>query len=225
MSALNVSIDESWKAVLKDEFAKPYFPKIKKAIQASKSQGKTVYPPGPEIFNAFNLTPFDQVRVVILGQDPYHGEGQAMGLCFSVKRGIKVPRSLKRIYKEMNNDVGLTIPDHGDLSYWTTQGVFMPNAILTVEAGAAASHAKIGWHLFTDAVIKAISDHKEGVCFMLWGGFAKGKAKLIDRDKHHIFESAHPSPLAGNAFFDNHHFSGVNKILETRGERPIDWQV
>lgn len=225
MNASDVPMHDSWKEVLKDEFEKPYFPLINQAILKSRSQGKTVYPPSNEIFNAFNYTPFDQVRVVILGQDPYHGPGQAMGLCFSVKIGVKIPRSLNRIYKEIHADVGCTIPDHGDLSAWAHQGVFMPNAILTVEASTPASHAKIGWHHFTDAVMQSISDHKEGVCFMLWGGFAKSKKKFIDETKHHIFESAHPSPLAGNAFFGNHHFSGVNEILKERGGKEIDWQI
>ncbi|MFT4534236.1 MAG: uracil-DNA glycosylase [Saprospiraceae bacterium] len=222
---MQVNIEASWKGVLKEEFSKPYFPMIKAGILKSISEGKVVYPPGNEIFNAFNLTPFNKVKVVILGQDPYHGPGQAMGLCFSVKPSIKPPRSLNRIYKELQADVGCIIPSHGDLSSWAKQGVFMPNAILTVEAGNPASHSKIGWHHFTDAVIQAISDQKEGICFMLWGGFAKGKKKFIDTTKHHVFESAHPSPLAGNAFFGNHHFSGVNEVLEGRGEEPIDWQV
>jgi uracil-DNA glycosylase len=222
---MNVNIESSWGEVLKEEFSKPYFPKIKEGILKSKAEGKVVYPPGNEIFNAFSLTPFDQVKVVILGQDPYHGHGQAMGLCFSVKPGIKPPRSLNRIYKELQADVGCTIPNHGDLSSWARQGVFMPNAILTVEAGNPASHSKIGWHHFTDAVIQAISDHKEGICFMLWGGFAKGKKKFIDTTKHHIFESAHPSPLAGNAFFGNHHFSGVNEILISQRKSPIIWDL
>jgi len=221
----NVDIEASWKVVLKDEFDKPYFKDIKQGILASRSQNKTVYPPGPEIFAAFNFTPFDKVKVVILGQDPYHGKGQAMGLCFSVKKGVKVPRSLNRIYKELQADIGIKIPNHGDLSKWAYQGVFMPNAILTVEEGNPASHSKIGWHYFTDAVIETISKKREGVCFLLWGNFAKSKKKLIDISKHHVFESAHPSPLAGNAFFGNHHFSNVNKILSDRGEVPIDWQI
>ena len=222
---MNVDIDSSWKEVLKEEFSKPYFPKINEGLLKCKTEGKTLYPPRDEIFNAFNLTPFDKVKVVILGQDPYHGPGQAMGLCFSVKPGVKPPRSLNRIYKELQADVGCTIPNHGDLSSWARQGVFMPNAILTVESGNPASHSKIGWHHFTDAVIQAISNHKEGVCFILWGVFAKGKKKFIDVTKHHVFESAHPSPLAGNAFFGNHHFSGVNEVLVSQGEASIDWQV
>jgi uracil-DNA glycosylase len=220
-----VQIESSWKEVLKEEFDKPYFKEIRQGILASKANNKLVYPPSDEIFAAFNYTPFDAVRAVILGQDPYHGKDQAMGLCFSVRKGVKVPRSLARIYKELQADVGIDIPVHGDLVKWARQGVFMPNAILTVEEGNPASHSKIGWHLFTDAVIKSISRHKEGVCFLLWGNFARSKKTLIDTDKHHVFESAHPSPLAGNSFFGNHHFSKVNQILTDRGEVPIDWQI
>lgn len=225
MSNSKIKIEASWKAVLKDEFEKPYFKTIKDGIVASRAQNKVVYPPSSEIFAAFDYTPFDKVKVVILGQDPYHGHGQAMGLCFSVKKNVKIPRSLTRIYKEIQADVGCTIPSHGDLVKWAQQGVFMPNAILTVEDGNPASHSKIGWHYFTDAIIETISKEKEGVCFLLWGNFAKSKKKLIDVSKHHVFESAHPSPLAGNAFFGNHHFSGVNEVLSSRGESPIDWQI
>lgn len=225
MNSDKVKIESSWKKVLKPEFEKEYFKGIKQGILQSRANKKNVFPPGPEIFAAFNYTPFDKVKVVILGQDPYHGKGQAMGLCFSVKRGVAIPRSLVRIYKELQSDVGTTIPNHGDLKKWAEQGVFMPNAILTVEEGRPASHSKIGWHHFTDAVIETISREKEGVCFLLWGNFAKSKKKLIDTNRHHVFESAHPSPLAGNAFFGNHHFSGVNNILKNRGETPIDWQI
>lgn len=225
MNTSNVKIEASWKKVLIHEFEKSYFKQIKEGILASRAKKIRVFPPGPEIFAAFDFTPFDKVKVVILGQDPYHGFGQAMGLCFSVKTGVAIPRSLTRIYKEVQSDVGCTIPNHGNLEKWARQGVFMPNAILTVEEGNPASHSKIGWHFFTDAVIETISKHKEGVCFLLWGNFAKSKKKLIDTSKHHIFESAHPSPLAGNAFFGNHHFSGVNRILKQRGEAPIDWQI
>lgn len=225
MSNSKVKIEPSWLEVLKDEFEKPYFQTIKDGIRASRANNRIVYPPSNEIFAAFDFTPFEKVRVVILGQDPYHGAGQAMGLCFSVKKGIQIPRSLNRIYKEIQEDVGATLPYHGDLRKWANQGVFMPNAILTVEAGNPASHSKIGWHFFTDAVIETISRKKEGICFLLWGNFAKSKKKLIDVTKHHVFESPHPSPLAGNGFFGNHHFSGVNEILKSRGELPIDWQI
>ena len=225
MSNSKVKIEAGWKSVLEEEFDKPYFKNIREGILASRARKRYVYPPSSEIFAAFDYTPFDKVKVVILGQDPYHGEGQAMGLCFSVRNDVKIPRSLSRIYKEIKDDVGCSIPNHGLLVKWAQQGVFMPNAILTVEAGNPASHSKIGWHFFTDAVIEIISREKHGVCFMLWGNFAKSKKKLIDLSKHHVFESAHPSPLAGNAFFGNHHFSGVNKILENRGETPIDWQI
>ncbi|MDF1695982.1 MAG: uracil-DNA glycosylase [Saprospiraceae bacterium] len=225
MSNSKVKIEASWKAALGDEFNKPYFNDIRQGILSSKSKKRNVFPPSNEIFAAFEFTPFTEVRVVILGQDPYHGIGQAMGLCFSVKPDIKIPRSLTRIYKEIQNDVGCSIPNHGNLEKWARQGVFMPNAILTVEEGNPASHSKIGWQYFTDAVISTISQKKVGVCFLLWGNFAKSKKKLIDTSKHHIFESAHPSPLAGNAFFGNNHFSGVNRVLLERGEQPIDWQI
>lgn len=225
MKTNSIILHDSWKTVLAGEFEKPYFLEIQKEIEASKANDKNVFPPESQIFNAFNYTPFDQVKVVVLGQDPYHRPGQAMGLCFSVNKGITIPRSLKRIYREIENDLGFPIPEHGDLSHWARQGVFMPNAILTVEEGSPTSHAKIGWAAFTDKVIQTISDQKEGVCFLLWGGFAKSKKKFIDTNKHHVFESAHPSPLAGNAFFGNHHFSKVNHILEQRGDQPIDWSV
>ena len=225
MSNSRVRIDPSWKEVLGNEFEKPYFKTIKEGILASRAQNKVVFPPSDEIFAAFDYTPFDKVKVVILGQDPYPGRGQAMGLCFSVKKGIKIPRSLNRIYREIQDDIGCSIPNHGNLEKWARQGVFMPNAILTVEEGRPASHSKIGWHLFTDSVISTISEKKEGVCFLLWGNFAKSKKKLINLEKHFVFESAHPSPLAGNAFFGNHHFSQVNEVLVQRGEQPIDWQI
>jgi uracil-DNA glycosylase len=226
MKVSNVQIEESWKAILEAEFQQPYFAAIKQFLVNEKESGKVIYPPGPLIFNAFNATPFDKVKVVVLGQDPYHNPGQAMGLSFSVPRTQKVPASLRNVYKELAANIdGFQIPTHGDLSNWSTQGVFMLNAMLTVEHKKAGSHKKIGWQKFTDAVIKKLSDEKEGLIFMLWGNFAKGKKAFIDTEKHHILESAHPSPLAGNAFLNNNHFGKANEILTSQGKEPIDWQV
>ena len=222
---MSVKIHDSWKVALKEEFDKPYFRGIKSFLVDEKKAGKSIYPPGSLIFKAFDSTPFDEVKVVILGQDPYHNPGQAMGLSFSVPQGVRVPPSLKNIYKEMNQDVGTTIPDHGDLTSWTQQGVLLLNAMLTVEHKKAGSHKKIGWQVFTNAVIKTISDKKEGVIFLLWGNFAKGKKELIDEMKHYVLESAHPSPLAGGAFFGNHHFSKTNELLKEQGKTEIDWQI
>lgn len=221
----NVKIEPSWKAALAEEFEKPYFAEIKEFLVQEKKAGKTIFPPGPLIFNAFNHTSFDQVKVVILGQDPYHNPGEAMGLSFSVPKGVRVPPSLVNIYKEINRDLGLPIPRHGDLTHWADQGVLMLNAMLTVEGGKPASHQKIGWQMFTDAVIKKISDEKTGVVFLLWGKFAQGKKMLIDQSKHTVLESAHPSPLAGNAFQGCGHFSRSNELLQKQGLSPIDWQL
>ena len=220
-----VRIEPSWKAQLAEEFSKPYFAQIKQFLAAAKADGKTIYPPGPLIFNAFEQTPFEKVRVVILGQDPYHGPGQAMGLCFSVPKHIPVPASLKNIYKELHRDVGFRIPDHGDLTSWTHQGVFLLNAILTVEKNQAGSHSKIGWQLFTDAVIRKISNARTGIIFLLWGNYARSKKELIDTSKHIVLEAAHPSPLARDAFSGCGHFSKVNTILQSRGETPINWTI
>ena len=201
MAKVDVKIEASWKDLLNVEFEKPYFEQIVNELKSEKKAGKVIYPPGSLIFNAFNHTPVDKVRVVIIGQDPYHGPGEAMGLSFSVPRGLRVPPSLKNIYKELHTDIGFEIPNHGDLTKWADQGVFMLNAILTVEHKKAGSHRKIGWHLFTDAVIEQLSKHKSGLVFLLWGNFAKSKRALIDETKHHILEAAHPSPLAGGKFF------------------------
>lgn len=221
-----VRIEASWKAALRDEFAAPYFLEIKKALLQAKADGKTVYPPNRLLFNAFQRTPFDRVRVVILGQDPYHQPGQAMGLSFSVPVGVKVPPSLNNIYKELaRTEPGFVRPSHGDLSAWTDQGVLLLNAALTVEAGKAGSHSKIGWIPFTDAVIRRLSEGREGLIFLLWGNFAKEKAKLIDGQRHHILTAVHPSPLAGGGFVGCDHFHQVNEILRARGETPINWQV
>lgn len=221
----NVQIEESWKKVLADEFNQPYFAAIKTFLVNEKKAGKTIYPPGPLIFNAFNKTPFDAVKVVILGQDPYHNPGEAMGLCFSVPKGVRTPPSLVNIYKEINAELGLPIPNHGDLTYWAEQGVLLLNAILTVEARQPASHQKIGWQTFTDAVIRHISNEKEGVVFLLWGNFAKSKKTLIDQTKHYVLEAAHPSPLAGDAFMGCGHFAHTNEILEKQGKTPVNWRV
>lgn len=220
----NVKIEQSWKDILKDEFVSPYFLKIKQNLINSKRQA-TVYPPSNLIFNAFNLTPFNQVKVVILGQDPYHGFGQAMGLSFSVPNGIQIPPSLKNIYKEIYDDLGIVEPNHGNLTYWAKQGVFLLNASLTVEASKANSHANFGWHDFTDAVIKNISDKKSEIVFLLWGNFAKNKAGLIDLNKHFVLSAPHPSPLARGGFFGCKHFSKTNNILLNLGKKAIDWDL
>ncbi|MCB0603011.1 MAG: uracil-DNA glycosylase, partial [Saprospiraceae bacterium] len=225
MPEQGIQIEESWKRKLAEEFAKPYFKGIKQFLQEQKQQGITVYPPGPLIFNAFNTTPFDRVKVVVIGQDPYHGPGQAMGLSFSVPRGIAIPASLRNIYKELQNSLGFVPPNHGDLTYWAEQGVFMLNAILTVAAGQPGSHKNIGWQEFTNAVIQKLSDDRSGLVFLLWGRFARSKIELIDEMKHYVLESAHPSPLAGNAFLGNGHFAKTNEILEKQGLKPIDWQL
>lgn len=220
---MEVKIENSWKEVLKDEFQKDYFIGLTEFIRSEISSGKTVYPKGSMIFNAFNSTPLDKVKVVILGQDPYHGPGQAHGLSFSVPPGIKFPPSLSNIFKELHSDLGIITPADGCLDRWASQGVFLLNAVLTVRAGEAASHSKIGWTEFTDCVIKTISDKNEGVVFLLWGNYAKGKRDLIDSSRHFILEAAHPSPLAGGAFFGCRHFSKTNDILRNSGKEPINW--
>lgn len=221
---MDVKIHESWKDVLREEFDKPYFRNLVDFLHKEKSEGKVIYPPGPKIFRAFDLTPFDQVRVVILGQDPYHGPGQAEGLSFSVPHGIKLPPSLQNIYKEIESDTGIsTAGRDGSLIHWAEQGVFLLNAVLTVRASEPTSHSKIGWTNFTDAVIKALSDHKEGVIFLLWGNYARSKRDLIDHSRHHVLEAAHPSPLARGAFFGCRHFSQANNILINKKQNPIKW--
>jgi uracil-DNA glycosylase len=223
---MDVKIDPSWKEVLKDEFAKAYFPQIPLHIKTEKAQGKTIYPPGSVIFNAFNTTPFDKVKVVILGQDPYHGAGQAHGLCFSVQYGVPPPPSLMNIFKELRDDIGIDIPNHGNLTHWAEQGVFLLNASLTVRAGEPMSHSKIGWAQFTDTVIKTISEKKKNVVFLLWGKFAQEKRILIDESKHLILRSVHPSPLSAyGGFFGCKHFSKTNAFLVSKGLDPIDWSL
>lgn len=204
---MNVTIEPSWKEVLKDEFKKPYFQQIVDHLKTEREQGKTIYPPGSLIFHAFDATPFDQVKVVILGQDPYHGLRQAHGLSFSVQKGIPPPPSLINIFKELKDDVGVPVPQHGYLEKWAQQGVLLLNASLTVRAGEPMSHSKIGWHHFTDAAIKKVSERRGHVVFILWGKFAQEKKALIDIDKHLILASAHPSPLSAKAGFFGNHFS------------------
>lgn len=221
---MNVQIEPGWKDVLQTEFARPYFQQVAGYLKIEKAQGKIIYPPGSLIFNAFDKTPFDKVKVVILGQDPYHGAGQAHGLCFSVQNGVPPPPSLVNIYKELNSDLGIPIPTTGNLTKWASQGVFLLNASLTVRAGEPMSHAKIGWANFTDAVIRTISVKKEGVVFLLWGKFAQDKQVLIDETRHHVLKAAHPSPLsAHNGFFGCRHFSKTNNFLVKQGLDPIDW--
>lgn len=223
---MDVKIEPGWKELLKDEFNKPYFQQIVLHLKTEKNQGKIIYPPGPLIFNAFDTTPIDKVKVVILGQDPYHGPNQAHGLCFSVQNGIPPPPSLVNIYKELHEDVGLHIPNHGNLTAWAKQGVFLLNASLTVRAGEPMSHAKIGWADFTNTVIQRISNAKQHVVFMLWGKFAQDKRTLIDESKHLILRAAHPSPLsAHNGFFGCKHFSKANQYLVSKGIGPINWQL
>lgn len=223
---MDVKIEDSWKQALKDEFSKPYFQQIPVHLKMEKSQGKTIYPPGSLIFNAFNTTPLDKVKVVILGQDPYHGPRQAHGLCFSVQNGVPPPPSLINIFKELQEDIGIRIPDHGNLTHWAEQGVFLLNASLTVRASEPMSHSKIGWAAFTDTVIKRISDIKKHVVFLLWGKFAQEKGALIDQSKHLILRAAHPSPLSAHAgFFGCKHFSKANAWLMSKGIDPVDWQL
>jgi uracil-DNA glycosylase len=217
-------IHESWMALLSEEFKSSYFADLKQFLITEKQLYK-VYPPGPEIFAAFNLTPFGKVKVVIIGQDPYHGPGQANGLCFSVGPKVKQPPSLKNIFKELNTDLGIPMPYSGDLSPWAKQGVLLLNATLTVRANTPGSHQKKGWEVFTDAVIKTISDQKKGIVFLLWGNFAQTKESLIDQNKHFVLKAAHPSPLARGAFFGCKHFSKTNRILEHQGQKAIDWRI
>ena len=220
---MEVRIDPSWKERLQTEFDKPYFRSLTDFVREEYSRG-TVYPPGKLIFNAFDLCPFDKVKVVIIGQDPYHEPGQAHGLCFSVNDGIPFPPSLRNIFKERSDDLGKPVPVSGDLSRWARQGVLLLNATLTVRAGMAGSHQGRGWEEFTDAVIRELNAGRDGLVFILWGSYAKKKGTMIDRSRHLVLCSAHPSPLSAyNGFFGNHHFSQANDWLVAHGENPIDW--
>ena len=222
---MDVRIEQSWKEALKGEFDKPYFVSLVRFLRQEKASGARIFPPGSQIFRAFDLTPVDRLKVVILGQDPYHGEGQAHGLSFSVPDGVPAPPSLKNIFKEIETDLGVKMSGHPNLENWARQGVLLLNAVLTVRCGEAASHSKIGWQEFTDAVIKYISDNCEGVVFMLWGNFARSKSGLIDQSKHCVLEAAHPSPLARGAFFGSRHFSQANAYLTSTSRAPIDWKL
>ena len=222
---MDVKIEQSWKDALAGEFEKPYFASLVRFLHKEKEEGRRIYPPGSQIFKAFELTPVDSVKVVILGQDPYHGPGQAMGLSFSVPADMPAPPSLKNIFKEIHDDLGIQMSGYPDLEKWARQGVLLLNAVLTVRAGSPASHSSIGWTEFTDAVIKYIADHCSGVVFLLWGNFARSKKALIDTTRHHVLEAAHPSPLARGAFFGCRHFSKTNEILIKEGKTPIDWQL
>ena len=222
---MDVKIENSWKNALAGEFEKPYFASLVRFLHQEKAAGKVIYPPGGEIFRAFDLTPVDQVKVVILGQDPYHGPGQAMGLSFSVRDGIPAPPSLKNIFKEIEDDMGVRMSGSTNLEKWARQGVLMLNSVLTVQAGIPTSHGNIGWQEFTDAVIKYLSANRSGIVFLLWGRYAADKASLIDSTKHHVLIAAHPSPLARGAFFGCKHFSKTNSILAAEGKEPIDWQL
>lgn len=224
-TTINPVIEESWKQVLSSEFNKDYFYNLKNFLVEERSKYR-IFPPGSQIFNAFNHTPFQLVKVVILGQDPYHGPGQAHGLCFSVPEGIAQPPSLVNIFKEINSDLGFPIPNRGNLEKWAKQGVLLLNATLTVRAHQAGSHQNKGWEQFTDAAIKALSDGRKGIVFMLWGSYAQAKAKLIDRSKHHILTAPHPSPLSVyRGFFGCKHFSMANELLTKEGVGPIDWKL
>tara|TARA_Y100001949_G_scaffold124421_1_gene106204 strand:- start:23497 stop:24192 length:696 start_codon:yes stop_codon:yes gene_type:complete len=221
-----VKLEESWKAALKEEFAQPYMKQLGEFLRREKAAGKVIYPPGPLIFSALNSTPLEQVRVVILGQDPYHGAGQAHGLCFSVQPGVAPPPSLQNIFKELKRDLNLDVPSHGYLQYWADQGVLMLNTSLTVEQGMAGSHAKMGWQRLTDRIIEVISEKRSDVVFLLWGAHAQSKAKLIEPTRHLLLKSVHPSPLSAHrGFIGNGHFSRTNQFLKQRGLEPIDWTL
>ncbi|MFN3830920.1 MAG: uracil-DNA glycosylase [Allorhizobium sp.] len=226
MAEAEVRLEDSWKAVLGAEFSRPYMANLKAFLQREKADGKHIFPKGAEYFRALDLTPLDQVRVVILGQDPYHGAGQAHGLCFSVRPGVRIPPSLVNIYKELQSDLGIPPARHGFLEHWARQGVLLLNSVLTVEEARAASHQGQGWEQFTDAVIRAVNDDCENVVFLLWGAYAQKKAAFVDRSRHLVLKAPHPSPLsAHNGFFGCRHFSQANDYLVSRGRKSIDWQL
>ncbi|MFM6953853.1 MAG: uracil-DNA glycosylase [Sphingobacteriaceae bacterium] len=224
---MSIQLHPSWLPALQNEFKKPYMLGLKQFLVQEKEQGHVVYPKGSDLFNAFNLTPFNEVKVVILGQDPYHGANQAHGYSFSVQKGLAIPPSLQNIYKELQTDIpGFKIPNHGNLTDWATQGVLLLNATLTVRANEPGSHQKMGWEQFTDQAIQALSEQREGLVFMLWGRYAQAKAALIDNEKHLVLTAAHPSPFSAyNGFFGCKHFSKANAYLLAKGEKPISWAL
>jgi len=225
MQSINPQIEDSWKLILKDEFESDYFKELTEFLREEK-RNYTIYPPGQEIFSAFNHTAFNKVKVVILGQDPYHGPNQAHGLCFSVPEGIPKPPSLVNIFKEIKSDLGIAVPANGNLTKWTSQGVLLVNAILTVRADTPTSHQNKGWEKFTDAVIRNLSEKRKNLIFLLWGNYAQAKESLIDSSRHYILKAAHPSPLsASRGFFGCRHFSKTNEILVELGLNSIDWSI
>ncbi len=223
---INFQIEKSWKEILSTEFKKDYMKSLKAFLSAELSSGKTIYPKTSDIFNAFNYTPFEQVKVVIIGQDPYHGENQAHGLCFSVRPGVKTPPSLANIYKELNSDLGIPIPSHGHLTHWAKQGVLLLNNVLTVEKAKAASHQGKGWEIFTDKVVEQLDANTTGIIFVLWGAPAQKKGKNINTKKHFVLKSPHPSPLSAyRGFFGSKHFSAINTHLKKMNKPLIDWKL
>jgi uracil-DNA glycosylase len=225
MQAINPDIEEGWKQILWEEFQAPYFRELKEFL-VNEQKHNAIYPPGRLIFNAFKHTPFEKIKVVLLGQDPYHGKGQAHGLCFSVPEGIPKPPSLVNIFKELQDDLGIPPPRHGNLEKWADRGVFLLNATLTVRANQPGSHQNKGWEKFTDRVIEKVSEYKKGVVFLLWGRFAQAKESLVNSDNHLILKAAHPSPFsAQNGFFGCRHFSKANAYLEEQGIEPVDWRL
>ncbi len=222
---MDVKIEQSWKEALQGEFDKPYFAELVAELHRQKREGAVIFPPGGQIFRAFELCPLPALKVVILGQDPYHGYGQATGLSFSVPANVPAPPSLKNIFKEIESDLGIQMSGSPDLTPWAEQGVLLLNTVLTVRAGEPTSHSRIGWQEFTDAVIRTISERCDGVVFMLWGNYARSKAALIDSSRHFVLEAVHPSPLARGAFFGCRHFSKANNLLISKGKTPIDWRL
>jgi len=225
VSGKDIKMEEGWKSRLNPQFEQPYMKALRKALVERRKSGATIYPTPDQWFASFNLTPFDRVKVVILGQDPYHGPGQAHGLCFSVLPGVPIPPSLRNVYKELQSDLGIEPVKHGYLQSWAKQGVFLLNSVLTVEHGAAASHQGLGWETFTDAVIDSINSGTEKTVFMLWGGYAKRKGQMIDQNRHLVLQSAHPSPLSVRGFTGCKHFSKANAYLQQQGKEAVDWQL